>query len=157
MAVDSIVTDTRLIVPQSTTVGVSRTVKSLLQPLASAQSDLGHSSTPIWNILICRKDWSWRKTGKTKKPEEKRVRFKLITNSNSLNLAAPYDNTSTRRSSTLHSTPTKPVQFIWLLSIKFSKSEKVDRNCRQCCVGLTQHSLACPDILQLLLWTVTID
>lgn len=56
---DSTVTDTRLIVPQSTTVGVSRTFKVLEQPPVPPHSELGHSSTRTWNTLTCRKDWSW--------------------------------------------------------------------------------------------------
>lgn len=69
-AVDSTVTDTRLIVPQSTTVGVSRTFKVLVQPLAPAHSELGHSSTRIWNTLICRNDWSWMKKGRAEETRE---------------------------------------------------------------------------------------
>lgn len=64
-AVDSTVTDTRLMVPQSTTVGVSLTFRMLPHPLAPAHSDLGHSSTWIWNTLICRKDWSLKEKERT--------------------------------------------------------------------------------------------
>lgn len=64
---DSRVTDTRLMVPQSTTMGVSRTFRTLVQPLAPAHPELGHSSTQIWKTTICRKDWSWRSKDRTEK------------------------------------------------------------------------------------------
>ncbi|TNN58396.1 hypothetical protein EYF80_031407 [Liparis tanakae] len=58
-AVDSTVTDTRLMVPQSTTVGVSLTLRTLVQPPAPAHSELGHSSTRTWDTLTCMNDCSW--------------------------------------------------------------------------------------------------